>query len=291
MEVCFRFLSGHCRKRLANFVRFNHNWGRNQVADPADGLNLRSFPGLTPVARKNSGNQRKETDFMKSQRVDTWAASIPDRTGALAAKLKSLARGINGGDGKGVVFVTPIKGAKQVGRGAAGFTKTASLHTLRAEGPDKVGQAGRVATALASHGLNLRGLSASRDWQEIHLPHRPGYRGRCGQSRAGSPRALIRTTRWKSHLGNLGSASFHSLVAADVRRRKSSGTATVRLVTSAATNFETSSRSPGIRLAQCGAGGGLLPGGLVAVCFPTAQSGDLVARPCWLAVSGRRDCL
>ncbi len=110
---------------------------------------------------------------MKSQRVDTWAASIPDRAGALAAQLKALAAGganlelviarrVAEPKGKGVVFVTPIKGAKQVGAaGAAGFTKTASLHTLRVEGPDKVGQAGRVAGALASHGLNLRGFSSA----------------------------------------------------------------------------------------------------------------------------------
>ena len=110
---------------------------------------------------------------MKSQRVDTWAASIPDRTGALAAKLRALAAGgVNlelivarrSGDdpGKGVVFVAPIKGAKQVGAaGEAGFTKSSSLHTLRIEGPDKVGQAGRVASAIAEHGMNMRGFSAA----------------------------------------------------------------------------------------------------------------------------------
>jgi hypothetical protein len=110
---------------------------------------------------------------MKSQRVDTWAASIPDRSGALATKLRALADGganlelviarrLGDETGKGVVFVTPIKGAKQVGAaGAAGFTKTTSLHTLRIEGPDKVGQAARVASCLAEHGLNLRGFSAA----------------------------------------------------------------------------------------------------------------------------------
>jgi len=110
---------------------------------------------------------------MKSQRVDTWVASIPDRTGALASKLKALsaggcnlelviARRVGDHSGKGVVFVTPIKGSKQVGAaGEAGFARSSSLHTLRVEGPDKVGQAGRVAAALADHGLNLRGLSAA----------------------------------------------------------------------------------------------------------------------------------
>jgi hypothetical protein len=110
---------------------------------------------------------------MKSQRVDTWVASIPDRTGALAAKLKALsaggcnlelviARRIGDKSGKGVVFATPIKGAKQVGAaGAAGFARSNSLHTLRIEGVDKPGQGGRIATALADHGLNLRGFSAA----------------------------------------------------------------------------------------------------------------------------------
>src|ERR1700694_4308814 len=75
---------------------------------------------------KNSRNQRKESDSMKSQRVDTWAASIPDRAGALAAKLNALSAGdVNlefvvarrsaEKKGTGVVFVTPIKGAKQIG--------------------------------------------------------------------------------------------------------------------------------------------------------------------------------
>ena len=110
---------------------------------------------------------------MKSERVDTWVASIPDRAGALAGKLKALAesganfelviaRRVGDHKGQGVVFVTPIEGAKQVGAaGAAGFAKSSSLHTLRAEGPDKVGAAGRVAAALADHGLNLRGFSAA----------------------------------------------------------------------------------------------------------------------------------
>jgi hypothetical protein len=109
---------------------------------------------------------------MKSERVDTWAASIPDRPGALAAKLKSLAQaGVNlefivarrVGDrsGKGVVFVTPIA-AKQVGEaGAAGFKKTDSLHTLRIEGTDKAGECARILAALADKGLNLRGVSAA----------------------------------------------------------------------------------------------------------------------------------
>jgi prephenate dehydratase len=110
---------------------------------------------------------------MKSERVDTWAASIPDRAGALAAKLNALAAGgVNlelvvarrsaEKSGTGVVFVTPIKGARQIGAASVtGFTETSSLHTLRVEGPDKPGQAARILTALADAGLSLRGFSAA----------------------------------------------------------------------------------------------------------------------------------
>jgi hypothetical protein len=110
---------------------------------------------------------------MKSERVDTWAASIPDRAGALAAKLNALAAGgVNlelvvarrsaEKSGTGVVFVTPIKGARQIGAASvAGFTETSSLHTLRVEGPDKPGQGARILTALADAGLSLRGFSAA----------------------------------------------------------------------------------------------------------------------------------
>ena len=106
-------------------------------------------------------------------RVDTWAASIEDTPGGLAAKLTALAdaganlefviaRRESAKPGTGVVFVTPIKGAKQA-RAAkkAGFAKTKSLNAVRVEGPDKAGQGARIAQALAAAGINLRGLSAA----------------------------------------------------------------------------------------------------------------------------------
>jgi hypothetical protein len=72
---------------------------------------------------------------MKAKRVDTWVAAIKDKPGELAAKLKALAAaGVNlefviarrspEKRGTGVVFVTPIKTAKQVrAASAAGFKK------------------------------------------------------------------------------------------------------------------------------------------------------------------------
>jgi len=110
---------------------------------------------------------------MKAQRVDTWAAAIKDKPGALAAKFKALsaaganlefviARRAPEKRGAGVVFVTPIKGPKPSrAAGAAGFKKTKSLHTVRIEGTNKRGQGMRLTQALADKGINLRGLSAA----------------------------------------------------------------------------------------------------------------------------------
>ena len=106
-------------------------------------------------------------------KVDVWAASIKDQPGVLAEKLTSLAEaGANLGfviarrtpekGGQGVVFVTPLKGAKQL-RAArkTGFGKTKSLHSIRVEGPDKAGICARLTDALAHAGINLRGVSAA----------------------------------------------------------------------------------------------------------------------------------
>ena len=110
---------------------------------------------------------------LKVTRTDTWAATIDDRPGGLADKLNALAaaganlefiiaRRAPEQRGSGVVFVTPIKGAKQTkAAGAAGFNKTASLHSVRVEGPDKPGAGAKLTGAMAAAGLNLRGLSAA----------------------------------------------------------------------------------------------------------------------------------
>lgn len=110
---------------------------------------------------------------MKVSKTDVWAAAIKDRPGGLAEKLNALAKaGVNlefiisrrrpEKAGKGVVFVTPIKGARQVKAAkAAGFEKTGSLHSLRAEGPDRAGVGAKMTAAMAAAGINLRGLSAA----------------------------------------------------------------------------------------------------------------------------------
>ncbi len=106
-------------------------------------------------------------------RTDTWAAAIDDHPGGLADKLAALAaaganlefiiaRRAPEQRGSGVVFVTPLKGAKQIKAAeAAGFQKTGSLHSLRVEGADKPGMGAKLSRALAEAGINLRGLSAA----------------------------------------------------------------------------------------------------------------------------------
>jgi hypothetical protein len=110
---------------------------------------------------------------LKVSRVDVWAAGLKDKPGRLAEKLAALAaaganvkfvvaRRAPEKPGTGVVFVTPLKGAKQI-RAAkkVGFMKTKSLRSVRVEGPDKRGIGAKLAATLADAGINVRGLSAA----------------------------------------------------------------------------------------------------------------------------------
>jgi hypothetical protein len=106
-------------------------------------------------------------------KVDVWAGEIADRPGGLAGTLEGLqgagvnleflvARRAPDKPGTGVVFVTPIKGAKQKSAaGAAGLQTTDSLHSVRVEGPDRPGLGSKMTQALAEAGINLRGISAA----------------------------------------------------------------------------------------------------------------------------------
>ena len=107
------------------------------------------------------------------ERVDVWAATIEDRPGAVAAVLAALrdaganlqfviARRSSATPGKGVVFVTPLQGDREIRAAAAvGFNVTQSLHTVRVMGRDKPGIGAELTAKLADAGINLRGLSAS----------------------------------------------------------------------------------------------------------------------------------
>ena len=106
-------------------------------------------------------------------RVDTWLATIKDEPGSLSKKLDTLATGgVNlefiiarrspDKPGKGVVFVTPIKGAAQIRIAKkAAFRKTKTLQTLRMEGTNKKGIGALITGALSEAGINMRGFSAA----------------------------------------------------------------------------------------------------------------------------------
>ena len=108
-------------------------------------------------------------------KVDVYAGEIEDRPGGLAEKLQILAaaganlefviarrqHGEHEQGGKGLVFVAPIKGAKQTGAAKkAGLSKT-HLHSLRVMGANKAGMGAKIGRLLADAGINMRGLSAA----------------------------------------------------------------------------------------------------------------------------------
>jgi hypothetical protein len=107
------------------------------------------------------------------RKLDVWTGEIDDRPGALDAKLQPLAAA--GADlafiiarrqpdrpGKSVVFLGPLKGAKQTKAAQeAGLNVATNLVALHYEGPNKPGSASKITHALAEGGVNLRGLSAA----------------------------------------------------------------------------------------------------------------------------------
>jgi len=106
------------------------------------------------------------------ERVDVWAASIADEPGGLARVLRGLreagadldfviARRSHEKPGSGVVFLTPLRGDREVDSAAElGFHVTSSLHSVRVEGGNRPGVAAELTEKLAGAGINLRGLSA-----------------------------------------------------------------------------------------------------------------------------------
>ena len=109
---------------------------------------------------------------LKATKAEVWAVSVDDRAGGVADKLESLARA--GADfemvfarrtpenpGRGMLFVTPVKGAKAT-RAAqeAGMGKPQTIHSVRIEGGDKAGLGAKIARALGDAGVSFRGISA-----------------------------------------------------------------------------------------------------------------------------------
>ena len=111
---------------------------------------------------------------MKIARADLWAATIKDKPGGLAAKLGPLsAAGANfqfvfarrqpeKRGNVGVVFVAPLKGAKQLAAARkAGFKKTKSLHAVRVDAANRPRLGARIVAALAEADISLRGFTGA----------------------------------------------------------------------------------------------------------------------------------
>ncbi len=105
--------------------------------------------------------------------VDVWAASIKDKVGGLSQLLTGLreagadldfviARRTPEKPGWGVVYVTPLRGDREVDAAAQlGFNVTNSVHSVRIEGDNKPGITAELTTKLAAAGISLRGLSVA----------------------------------------------------------------------------------------------------------------------------------
>ena len=73
-----------------------------------------------------------------------------------------VARRVPDEPGKGVVFVTPLQGDREIAAAAqVGFNVTRTLHSVRAMGRDRPGIAAELTRKIADAGINLRGFSAS----------------------------------------------------------------------------------------------------------------------------------
>jgi hypothetical protein len=109
---------------------------------------------------------------LKVTKAEVWAVTIDDRPGGAAEKLDTLSRaGANlemllarrtaEHPGKGVMFVTPLKGKKAVEAARqSGMGKPENIYSVRIEGGDKPGLGSRIARTLGEAGVNFRGMSA-----------------------------------------------------------------------------------------------------------------------------------
>jgi hypothetical protein len=107
------------------------------------------------------------------ERVDVWAATIEDEPGGLAKVLGALrdagvdlqfivARRTPEAAGKGVVFVAPLEGDREIRAATqAGFSVTPSVHSVRVMGLDQLGIMAQLTRMLADEEINLRGVSTA----------------------------------------------------------------------------------------------------------------------------------
>ncbi len=107
------------------------------------------------------------------ERVEVWAASMKDKPGSLSLILSGLrdagadldfiiARRSPEKPGTGVVFVTPLRGDREVAAATElGFAVTKNLQSVRVEGENRPGAAAEITGKLAEEKINLRGFSGA----------------------------------------------------------------------------------------------------------------------------------
>ena len=106
-------------------------------------------------------------------RVDVWTASIADQPGGLSKTLKGvyeagadldfvIARRAPDKPGTGAVFITPIRGDREIEAASTlGFNLTSSVDSVRVEGDNVPGAAVNIADLIANADINVRGFSAA----------------------------------------------------------------------------------------------------------------------------------
>ncbi len=118
-------------------------------------------------------NLKGGNTMYKVEKIDIWTVEMDDRPGATAGLFSVLAE--SGADlqfalarrqpdkpGKGILFVSPIKGGKpeETAR-RAGFAPRADVVGVRVEGANQPGLGRKLTQALAGAGLNIRALLAN----------------------------------------------------------------------------------------------------------------------------------
>jgi hypothetical protein len=108
-----------------------------------------------------------------AEQEEVWVASLDDTPGALGNKLATLAdagadlgfviaRRAPNKPGTGVVFVTPLRGDREIEAATEeGFNVSSHLHSVRVEGQNEPGLAARLTQKVGQAGLNLRGFSGA----------------------------------------------------------------------------------------------------------------------------------
>ena len=107
------------------------------------------------------------------EHVDVWVASIDDKPGGLAKVLSGLrdagadldfiiSRRSPDKPGSGLVFVTPLRGDREVRAASTlGFNVRSSIRSLRIQGENRPGTAAGIMEKLAAEGINVQGFSGA----------------------------------------------------------------------------------------------------------------------------------